>query len=112
MACFWHKGPMFVREVLDELPEPKPHFNTVSTFVRSLETKGWLTHEQIGNSYRYVPTVELSEYRDKSLRGFINRFFGQSYLNVVSTLVKEEKVSTAELRELLDRIELENNKED
>lgn len=105
MSCFWQHGPLFVREVVDMMPEPKPHFNTVSTFVRSLESKGWLTHEQIGNSYRYAPAVAIDEYRDRSLRGFIDRFFGRSYLNVVSSLVKEEKISTDELRELIARIE-------
>lgn len=105
MSCFWQHGPLFVREVVDMMPDPKPHFNTVSTFVRSLESKGWLTHEQMGNSYRYVPVVEMTEYRERSLRGFIDRFFGRSYLNVVSSLVKEEKISTDELRELIERIE-------
>lgn len=105
MGCFWQYGPLFVRELLEKLPEPKPHFNTVSTFVRGLEAKGWLTHEQIGNSYRYVPAVDASEYRDRSLRGLVNRFFDRSYVSFVSSLVKEEKISTDELRELIERIE-------
>ena len=111
MVCFWEHGPLYVREVVDMMPDPKPHFNTISTFVRSLEAKGWLTHEQTGNSYRYAPAVPVNEYRSKSLRGFIDRFFGRSYMNVVSTLVKEEKISAEELRELLDRIEAEKGKE-
>lgn len=105
MSCFWQRGPLFVREVVDMMPDPKPHFNTVSTFVRSLESKCWLTHERMGNSYRYAPAVSMMEYRERSLRGFIDRFFGRSYLNVVSSLVKEEKISTEELRELIERIE-------
>lgn len=105
MSCFWQKGPMFVREVVEMLPEPKPHFNTVSTFVRSLEAKGWLSHEQIGNSYRYFSTSDGSEYRDRSLKGLVNRFFGNSYLGFVSALVSEEKITTDELRELIEKIE-------
>lgn len=110
MSCFWEHGPLFVREVVEMMPEPKPHFNTVSTFVRSLESKGWLTHEQMGNSYRYAPAVDVDEYRDRSLRGFIDRFFGRSYLNVVSSLVKDEKISTDELRELIERVEAADRK--
>ncbi len=109
MACFWREGRMFVREVVEKLPDPKPHFNTVSTFVRGLETKGWLAHEQIGNSHRYYPIVDASEYRDRSLRGLIDRFFGRSYLGFVSALVQDEKVSTEELRELIDKIESQKN---
>ena len=105
MACFWQHGPMFVREVIERLPDPKPHFNTVSTFVRSLEAKGWLTHEQLGNAFRYSPAVGPDAYRDRSVKGFVDRFFGKSYLSFVSTLVKEEKISTDELRELIDSIE-------
>lgn len=105
MSFFWQNGALFVRELLDKLPEPKPHFNTVSTFVRGLEAKGWLTHEQIGNSYRYAPAVDATEYRDRSLHGIVSRFFDRSYLNFVSSLVKEEKISTDELRELIERIE-------
>jgi len=105
MGCFWQHGPMFVREVVEHLDAPKPHFNTVSTFVRGLEAKGWLGHEQIGNSYRYFPLIDGADYRDHSLRGFIDRFFGRSYIGFVSSLVKDEKISTDELRELIERIE-------
>ena len=113
MGFFWKEGPQFVRQLLAYYDEPKPHFNTVSTFVRSLEAKGWLSHEQFGNSFRYAPAVPVEEYRNRSLRGFIDRFFGRSYLNVVSSLVKEEKISTKELRDLIARIEAaENRKED
>ena len=105
MSCFWQHGPLFVRELLEKLPDPRPHFNTVSTFVRGLEAKGWLTHEQIGNSYRYTPAVDAAEYRDKSLHGLVSRFFDRSYVSFVSSLVKEEKISTDELRELIERIE-------
>lgn len=105
MACFWQHGPLFVREVVEMLPEPRPHFNTVSTFVRNLEAKGWLSHEQIGNSYRYFAAVDQTDYRDRSLRGMVSRFFGNSYLNFVSALVNDDKISTDELRELIDSIE-------
>lgn len=110
MDCFWQNGPMFVREVVECLDDPKPHFNTVSTFVRGLEAKGWLGHEQMGNSYRYFPLVEATEYRDRSMRGLIDRFFGRSYIGFVSSLVKEEKISTDELRELIDKIEAQRDK--
>ncbi len=105
MVCFWQHGPMFVREVIEKMDEPKPHFNTVSTFVRGLESKGWLGHEAIGNSFRYYPLVDGAAWREKSVGGLVDRFFGKSYLRFVSSLVKEEKISTDELRELIDMIE-------
>ena len=105
MGCFWQHGPMFVREVMELFPDPKPHFNTVSTFVRGLEAKGWLQHEQIGNSYRYRACIDVREYRDRSLKGLVDRFFNHSYLGFVSSLVKDEKISAEELRDLLKEIE-------
>lgn len=105
MACLWEHGPMFVREIVERLDEPKPHFNTVSTFVRGLEAKGWLAHEAIGNSFRYYPLVDSSVWREKSLGGLVDRFFGRSYTRFVSALVQEEKISTEELRELIEAIE-------
>jgi predicted transcriptional regulator len=111
MGYFWQCGPLFVRQVVEMMPDPKPHFNTVSTFVRGLEAKGWLAHEQIGNSYRYHAVADAGEYRDKSLRGLIDRFFGRSYISFVSSLVREEKISTTELRELIEQIEAQKEKE-
>lgn len=108
MSCFWRKGPMFVREVVDMMPDPKPHFNTVSTFVRSLEAKGCLAHENIGNSYRYFPTTNMEEYRDRSVKGLVSKFFDNSYLGFVSTLVSEDKITTDELRDLIKKIESQN----
>lgn len=105
MGCFWQRGSLFVREVVEMMPDPKPHFNTVSTFVRMLETKGWLAHERLGNAYRYYAIVNVEDYRDSSLKGIVDRLFGKSYLSFVSSLVKEEKISTDELRELIETIE-------
>ncbi|MBD5230667.1 MAG: BlaI/MecI/CopY family transcriptional regulator [Bacteroidales bacterium] len=105
MNYFWKEGPLFIREIVERMAEPKPHVNTVATFVRSIEAKGWLTREQIGNSYRYSPAVPMEEVREKSMRGLIDRFFNKSYLSFVSALVKEDKISPEELRELLEKIE-------
>ena len=105
MGMLWSHGPMFVREMLDLYPEPQPHFNTVSTFVRGLEVKGMLTHERVGNSFRYIPTVSAEQYRRETLPGLLSRLFGGSGLKMVSALVKEEVVSPEELRQLLAELE-------
>lgn len=109
MQCFWKHGPLFVREIVDLLPAPKPHFNTVSTFVRGLEAKGWLEHKQFGNTFQYVPLVSLHEYRESFLSKMVDRLFGRNYMSFVSALVKDEKISTDELRELIDKVEQKKN---
>ncbi len=105
MDMFWQHGPMFVRELVQLYPDPKPHFNTVSTQVRILESNGFLKHEAFGNSYRYVPAISEKEYGRRSLGSVIKDYFDNSYLSAVSAFVKEEKISVDELKNLIDQIE-------
>ena len=105
MGWFWEKGPLFVRELLSFYDEPKPHFNTLSTVVRGLEEKGFVGHKAYGNTYQYYATVSRDDYRRGTLRGVISKYFYNSYLGVVSSLVREEKISVEELKELIKQVE-------
>lgn len=115
MSVLWnHDGPLFIREIIDRMVkdgEARPNFSTVATFVRGLESKGWLKHELIGNCNRYVPVKKLEDYQTQSLKSIVSRFFGGSYLNLVSTLVGNEKISKDEMKELLDEIERQRTEE-
>ncbi len=108
MNALWNKGPLFVREILSLYPEPQPHFNTVATTVRILETKGYVAHEEIGSSHRFYATVRQEDFRERSLADVIKNYFGNSYKNVVSALAEEEKISAADLRDILEMIEKKN----
>lgn len=105
MNRFWDKGAMFVKELLELYAEPRPHFNTLSTMVRTLEANGYLSHKAYGNSYQYFPLISREEYAGSSFKGIISNYFNNSYLNAVSALVKEEKISIEELKELIQQIE-------
>ena len=105
MGYFWEKGPLFVRELLSFYDEPKPHFNTLSTVVRGLEEKGFVGHKVYGNTYQYYATVSRDDYRRGTLRGVISKYFDNSYLGVVSSLVQEEKISVDDLTELIKQVE-------
>ena len=105
MGWFWEKGPLFVRELLSFYDEPKPHFNTLSTVVRGLEEKGFVGHKTYGNTYQYYATVSRDDYRRGTLRGVISKYFDNSYLGVVSSLVQEEKISVKELKALIKQVE-------
>lgn len=105
MKLFWEKGPLFVKEIIPLLDEPQPHFNTISTIVRGLEAKGYVAHEAFGNTHRYYAAVSESEHGKRTLGSVVNRFFGSSYINAVSSLVKEEKISIEELKSLIDLVE-------
>ena len=105
MNLFWDNGAMFVRELLEHYDEPKPHFNTLSTMVRTLEANGFINHKTYGNTYQYYPVVSREEYAGSSFKGIVSSYFNNSYLNAVSALVKEEKITIDELKELIDQIE-------
>ena len=105
MGYFWEKGPLFVREIVGFYEEPRPHFNTLSTFVRGLEEKGYVGHRAFGNSYQYYALVSREDFKKKTLKGVISKYFNNSYLGVVSSLVKEEEISLEELKELIREVE-------
>ena len=110
LTYFWKNGPMFIRELLDMQGKPKPHYNTLSTIVRILEEKGYMTYKAYGNTYQYYPTVSEDEYRKHSLNCVIDKYFDKSYLRVVSSLIEEEKLSVDELQKLITQIKSQDNK--
>lgn len=110
MNILWENGPLFVREILERYPEPKPHFNTVATTVRILEDKGYVTHEVLGGSHRFRATALREDFRERSLSDLIRNYFAGSYKSAVSALVEEEKISIDELREIIDLVEKKNLK--
>lgn len=105
MRILWEGDAMFVRDILSFYPDPKPHYNTVSTVVRSLEEKGFVGYTAYGNTYRYHAIVTEREYRQKTLKGIISQYYNDSYLNVVSSFIEEEQMSVDELKELVASIE-------
>ena len=101
MDFFWKEGPLFVKQILEFYNEPRPHINTLSTIVRNLEEKGYLGHRAYGNSYQYYAIVSQDEFKKKTLRNVISKYFNNSYLNVVSSFVNEEDISVDELKKLI-----------
>lgn len=104
MKIFWEQGPLFVREMLQYFDEPKPHFNTVSTIVRGLEEKGFVSHKSYGPTYQYFAAISEEEYGRRSIKSVVGRYFKNSYLSAVSSLVEDEEISLDELRELIEKV--------
>lgn len=105
MRLLWEHGPILISKLVELYPDPKPHFNTVSTVMRRLEAKGFVAHNEIGGSFHYYAVPKKEDFRSKSFGNFIKNYFGGSYYGAVSTLVAEEKITAAELKELLEIIE-------
>lgn len=105
MQLLWEHGPIAISKLVELYPEPRPHFNTVSTVVRRLEAKGFVGHENASGTFHYFAKVAKEYFRNRSFGNFIKNYFGGSYYSAVSALVSEEKISADELKDLLKIIE-------
>ena len=78
MNLLWEKGPMFVREVVAAYPEPRPHFNTISTQIRILEDKGFVSHNVVGGAFQYYAVVGREQFIERSFSDIVRSFFNYS----------------------------------
>lgn len=107
MQVLWKLEKAFVRDILEQLPTPKPAYNTVSTIVRILEKKGFIGYKAFGKAHEYYPLVLKREYRKKHFKGFLNNYFGNSYMALTSFFTKDQDLSLQELEEIRNLIENE-----
>lgn len=105
MHILWDLKKAFVKEIVEKIPDPKPHYNTVSTLVRRLEGLGYIGYERFGNTHRYFPLIEKEAYKEKSLKHLLSNYFDNSYQNMVSFFAKEKKISPEELKKIIEEIE-------
>ncbi len=105
MKILWKLEKAFVKEIQAEITEDPPHYNTLSTIVRNLEDKGYVSHEAFGNTHRYYPLVSKEAYRKRFVNETIADFYDNSYKSLVSFFAKEEKISVEELKEIINLIE-------
>ncbi|MET6995807.1 BlaI/MecI/CopY family transcriptional regulator [Chitinophaga defluvii] len=104
MQALWKTGPAFVKEIIDEMPEPKPHYNTISTLVKILIEKGFVDFKAYGKSHQYFPLITKEAYSHKTLNGIVKGYFEGSFSNMVSFFVKEKDLSVKELESLIEKI--------
>ncbi len=106
MIRLWDHGPMQVRELQALYDEPQPHVNTLATLVKILEEKGFVGHKALtARCFQYFARISREEYKGGTLANVVGKFFGHSYLNAVSSLVRSEKISVDELKELIKEVE-------
>jgi predicted transcriptional regulator len=105
MQILWRLENAYVRDILEEFPDPKPAYNTVSTITRILEKKGFVGYNPKGKSHEYFPVIDKKSYRRSYFKGFIKNYFGNSYLALTSFFSKEADLSIKELEELKSLID-------
>lgn len=108
MQLLWKLEKAFVKDIIEKMPEPKPAYNTVSTIIRILETKGFVNHKAYGKTHEYFPAVTKEKYTKFYLNNLIKGYFNGSFQNLVSFFAKENKLDTQDIEKLLE--EMKNKK--
>lgn len=109
MQILWDLEKGFVKDLLERFPEPKPAYNTVSTIIRILESKGFVGYKSYGKSHQYYPLLSREEYTREYLNNFVDSYFGNSLERLVSFFSRDNKV---DIREADKIIELMNSLKD
>lgn len=112
MKALWQIERGVVHDIIAKLPEPKPAYNTVSTIVRILETKEFVSHKAYGKTYEYFPIVAKKDYSKFYLSNFMDGYFGGSFKNLVSFFAEENNLSVNELNELVELAKKDNKSTD
>ena len=104
MLKLWAKKQAFVRDLIEEFPNPKPHYNTISTILKILVEKKFVNYEVFGKSHRYLPAISQESYLKQKLNPVLKNYFSGSLGNLVSFFVKEKKVKIEELEVLIQQL--------
>lgn len=107
MQYVWKLEKAFMKDLLDEYPEPKPAPTTVATLLKRMTEKGFVDYEQMGRSRQYYPLVKKSDYFSKHVNGLIKKFFNDSASQFASFFTSETNLSEEELKELKTIVEKE-----
>ncbi len=104
MQVLWILNKAFVKEIVQALPDPKPHYNTVSTMVRILADKGFIGHEAFGKTHQYHALISKETYQQEAVGEVVDKYFDSSVSKLVAYFAQSEKISEAELEEILSNI--------
>lgn len=109
MHVFWNLNKAFIKEIIPEMPDPKPHYNSVATMVKILEDKGFLGHEVIGNIFQYYPLISKEEYQKHAMKDIVSQYFDNSYSNMLAFFAKDQQLSEQEVNDILSIIKTNKN---
>ncbi len=104
MQVIWKLEEAFLKDILENLPEPKPHSNTVATIVKILVEKGFVAITPVGRVHRYYPVVSKETYSSSSIKTLVEGYFEGSFADAVSFMVKQKNISVKELELLLQQV--------
>lgn len=105
MQVLWMLKKGFVKDIIDQLPNPKPAYNTVSTIVRILERKGFVGYTAFGKTHEYFPLIAKEKYTQFYLNNLVKGYFGGSFHSLVSFFAEENKMNLTDIDQLVKQLE-------
>ncbi|MCJ7682256.1 MAG: BlaI/MecI/CopY family transcriptional regulator [Candidatus Aminicenantes bacterium] len=111
MHVLWDMEQGFVKDIIERLPKPEPAYNTVSTIVRILEKKGFVSHRAFGKTHEYFPVVSKDKYTAAFMKNFIKNYFDDSFQELVSFFARDKNLSLFEMEEIVQMIRSEIQKQ-
>jgi BlaI family penicillinase repressor len=104
MHVLWKLDKAFVKDIVEQLSEPKPAYNTVSTIIRILEKKQFVSYEAFGKTHRYFPLLSKEDYSSQLVKSVVNNYFKGSFKNLVSFFADENNITANELDEIINHL--------
>lgn len=104
MQCLWRLETAYLKDIIDGLPEPKPHNNTVATLLKILIEKGFVSHEVHGRNHYYYPLISKQDYSSGSISSLVESYFDGSFSDAVSFMVNKKKLKIKDLELLLNQL--------
>lgn len=114
MQLLWKRDKAFVKDLMEDMPNPKPAYNTVSTIIRILEKKGFVGHNAYGKTHQYFPLINRKDYTRTFMKNFMKNYFSGSFQEMVSFFAKEDNMSLSELDEMMNDVkrDIQDEKQD
>ena len=109
MQIIWKLGQGFAQDIMSEIPEPKPPYNTALSVVKSLERKGYVGHETFGKANRYYPLISKEDYSRSLLGRVVSNYFNNSLSSLVSAFTEDHSISERDIQELERLVEEAKN---
>ncbi|MDZ7738381.1 MAG: BlaI/MecI/CopY family transcriptional regulator [Bacteroidales bacterium] len=107
MQILWEIEKGFVKDVLKHFPEPRPAYNTVSTIIRILQDKGFVSHRAYGRTHEYYPLVSKEDYTRSQMTNLVSNYFSNSFEKMISFFAREKKISLSEMEDIIKLMEKE-----
>lgn len=108
MQILWKLKKALIKEILEEVPEPRPPYTTLASLIKKMTNNGVIGFKAYGNTNQYHPILKKKKYKKMVFKNMMKNYFSSSPEQVLSYFIKEEKIDVDELKKWFDKIKRDN----